>query len=157
MYFTITFNPQAQSFHCVISLWGGATPSQINSPGSIQVEPPLSDQLPGEHTGQGLPYLGFLVGSMSLFGMYIFHQSTSSASLGDGRLSEPAGSGTRTHHLSYKNQMRYWLSYQTGYTVNGQDTRAKAPLVSYIIQSSCHTKQKQFHPEITDKGPVMSS
>ena len=44
----ITFNPLAQAFHCVIPLWGGATPSQINSPGSIQMEP-----LPLKSTSSG--------------------------------------------------------------------------------------------------------
>ena len=38
---------------------------------------PLSDQLPWEHTGQGLPYLGFPVSAMNLFRMHIFHQSPS--------------------------------------------------------------------------------
>ena len=38
----------------------------------------LSDQLPGELTGQGLPYLGFPVSAMNLFGMHIFHQLPSS-------------------------------------------------------------------------------
>ena len=42
-------------------------------------EPPLSDQLPGEHTGQGLQYLGFPVSVMNLLGMHIFHLSPSSA------------------------------------------------------------------------------
>ena len=40
---------------------------------------PLSDQFPGEYTGQRLPHLGFPVSAMNLFGMYIFHQSPSSA------------------------------------------------------------------------------
>ena len=63
---------------------------------------PLSDQLPGEHTGQGLLYLGFPVGAVNLFGMHIFHQSLSSARYSftdpwrDGRLSQPASSGVQT-------------------------------------------------------------
>ena len=39
----------------------------------------LSDQLPGVHTGQGLPYLGFSVGMMNPFKMHIFRQSPSAA------------------------------------------------------------------------------
>ena len=107
-YFTITFNPLAQAFSLCHSFMrrshllsyqlpgentGGATPSQITSLGSIQVEPPhlrstpwgayrwshpLSDQPPGEHTGQGLPYLCFTVSAINLFGMHIFCQLPSS-------------------------------------------------------------------------------
>ena len=40
---------------------------------------PLSDHLPWEHRGQGLPYLSFPIHAMNLFGMHIFHQSPSSA------------------------------------------------------------------------------
>ena len=40
---------------------------------------PLSDQLPGEHTGQGVLYLGFPVSAMNLFGMHIFCKLQSSA------------------------------------------------------------------------------
>ena len=36
---------------------------------------PLSDKLAGEHTGQGLPYLGFQVSAVNLFGMHLFHKS----------------------------------------------------------------------------------
>ena len=33
---------------------------------------PLSDQLPGQHTGQGLPNLSFSIGMANLFGINIF-------------------------------------------------------------------------------------
>ena len=56
--FTITSTTPAQAFHCVIPLWGGATFSQINSLGSIQVT--------------RLPYHGHPIGVMILFGMHIF-------------------------------------------------------------------------------------
>ena len=45
----------------------------------MRMSHPLSDQLPGEHTRQRLPYLGFPVSAMNLFGMHIFCQSPSSA------------------------------------------------------------------------------
>ena len=66
---------------------GETTPSQINSLGNIQVEPPLSDQLPVEHTGQGDSQ------------MHLFHQSTGTDFTDprrDGRLSQIDGSGART-------------------------------------------------------------
>ena len=63
--FTITFNPLAQAFHCIIPLSGGANPFEINSLGSMQ--------------DIWLPYLGFPVSTMNLLGTHIFHQSPSSA------------------------------------------------------------------------------
>ena len=40
---------------------------------------PISDQLPGKLTGQGLPHLGFPVGTVNLFRMYMFSQLPLSA------------------------------------------------------------------------------
>ena len=58
----MTFNPLAQAIHCVIPF------SHL-----------LPDQLPGEHAGQGLPYIAGSVGALNLFKMHIFCQMLSSA------------------------------------------------------------------------------
>ena len=80
---------------------------------------PLSDQLPGEHTGQGLPYLSFPVGTINLFGIECTYSTNCHQLPGthftdpprDGRLSQTASSGVQTCNLSHKSQTRYWLSY----------------------------------------------
>ena len=76
-------------------------------------EPPLSGQLLGKHTGQGLPHLGFPVSIVNLFGMQIFchHHHLLGTHFTDpwrhGRLSQPASIEARTHQLTHKSKTRY--------------------------------------------------
>ena len=87
-------------------LWGGATHSQINSLGSIQDK--------GCHilASQSMQwtYLEYTCSTNChhLPGTYFTNPQR------DGRLSQPAGSGTRTRHLLHKSQTCYWLSYLAG-------------------------------------------
>ena len=75
-------------------------------PPSPPPPPQLSDQLPGERTPQGLPYLGFPVGTMNLFAMHIFHKCYHPPGT---LFTDPRrdGSGALTCYLSHKSQTRY--------------------------------------------------